>query len=137
GDVQATGNVLAQLMRQQTYSLERQSVVLARQPGVKALIQTGDPATVTSNARQYMSELNADATLLTDRAGRVLGYADRWNVGLTDLTPDPAQLRSIAPIPGLQSALDGKPWRGVVSRFGTLVVQVTVPVTIGEETWGT
>src|SRR5581483_2934624 len=69
-DVRVTGSVLAQFVRERSAALQNQSLLLARQPVLRASLGTGDPATVTDCIRDYLKQIGADAAAATDQSGR-------------------------------------------------------------------
>lgn len=127
GDVRATGNVMAQFLRERSQGVEEQLTLLARQPSLKEYIQRSDGATLKDLAEDYRQQLHADSTLLTDRDGLVMGETDTVNSFRQDRHQES----------GITEALRGEKWRGVIMRHGQMTLAVTVPIVIGPEVWGT
>src|SRR5579862_945372 len=117
-DVSTTGIVLADFVSERTLRLSDLSLLLARQPILRATIGRGDVPTVTDAARDCRQQIHADAVLITDRDGRVLAE--------TDTRVDGTGAR--AEEPGVQKALQGETWSGVVAHGKRLMLAVSVPV---------
>ena len=126
-DVRATGGVLAQLLRERGAVLLAQSVLIADDPVLHAALSTHDPATVLDTARDYRKKMGVDEVLVTDRDGRVLGDTAGRSPAGADLGREP----------GVASALDDRPWSGIVARGGRLMLTICVPIHIGAYPWGT
>ena len=123
-----TENVLTQFLNERSQSLLAESLMLVKpSTTLKQYLQMPDQATVRDIANDLRGQLGADAALITDRDGRRLGQTD----STADYQGDCSHL------PGLLVAMDGAAWTGVVSRNGKLTLQVSVPVAIGPEVWGT
>ncbi len=130
-DVRVTGGVLAQSLQERSLTLTDQCLLLAKQRVLAAVIITNDPATVAERARAYQQQFHADAVLITGRDGRTLAATDAEATdGVTDGV-------NVAQEPGIQAALGGHAWTGVVARQGRLMLSVSVPVFIGQYVWGT
>ena len=126
-DVRATGNGLAQTLRERSLSLDKQVQLLARQPALKGYIQAGDKPTLQDLAADYSKQMGAAGVALTDRDGKAL--AD--TLGPKRLGEDRSRE------PGVASALNESRWSGIVSRDGHLMIAVTEPIVIGPAVWGT
>ena len=125
--MRATGGLLAQLIQERGATLTDQCLLLSKQSVLAAVISTNDRATVSERARAYGQQFHADAVLITDREGRVLGATEGETPAQTDLHREP----------GIQAALGGQTWSGVVARRNRLMLSVSVPVFIGRYVWGT
>lgn len=125
-DVRATGGVLGRFIQDRSVTLKQQCVLLTKQPVLKAVIGTDNPATVLYTARGYRDQIHADIVVVTDRDGRVLGA--------TDGTPPRTDVSRES---GVQAALDERPGVGVVARQGRLMLADTEPVKIGQYVVGT
>lgn len=121
-DVRVTGGVLAQFVRERSAALQNQSLLLARQPVLKASIGTGDPATVTDCIRDYLKQIGADAASATDQSGRLLAETDAPGSG-PSVSAAGRSLDS-----GVEAALRGETWAGVVAHNERLMLAVSVPV---------
>src|SRR5579859_4398474 len=80
-DVHSTGGVLATLIQKNSMALRDQSLLLAHQPAFRYLIRPvsgsrSDWATFTDAARSWIKQLHADAALITDADGHLLGDTD-------------------------------------------------------------
>lgn len=126
-DVRATRAVLGEFLDERGKALTDQCELAARQPWLRAVIGTGDPATVTDCLRENLKQLHADAVLVTDRDGLLLGETDQAVSTAGPILHDP----------GTTSAIAGKAWSGVVRRQGTLTLAVSVPVYNGAYVCGT
>lgn len=153
-NVRATGRTLEQMMRERNTAQKSQCSMFARQPVLKALLgvkDSTDPTletsaagtaqsellkpddtTVTDSLREYLREMGADAALLTDRNGRRLGYASRFETSEHTIVPE-----GFVREPGVVAAKQGESWSGVLERGDSLSMAVSVPVTINQEVWGT
>jgi diguanylate cyclase (GGDEF)-like protein len=133
-DVQSTGGVLGQLVQERGTALKEQSLLLARQPVLIACIGTSDPATVTDCVTDYLNQLHADAAMVTDQSGRVLGEVEatareegrgkREEKAGDNKAPALRQSDE----PGIAAALQGQTSAGVELRYGRLMLAVSVPV---------
>jgi hypothetical protein len=65
-DVRAAGAVLTQLVHERSETLTGQCRLLALQPVLKAVIGTGDPATVLDTARDARQQIDADCVMITE-----------------------------------------------------------------------
>lgn len=127
-DVRATGNVLAQFVQEHNATLKEQCLLLSKQPVLKAVISTNDPATVTDEAKRLRGQFGADLVLITDRDGHILGVTDPATPVRADVSQEP----------GVAAALRGTPsWAGVVLRQNHLMLAVSVPILIGNYAVGT
>ncbi|HEX5323632.1 MAG TPA: HD domain-containing phosphohydrolase [Capsulimonadaceae bacterium] len=117
-DVRATRAILSGFIDERSRALTDQCLLAARQPWLRGVIGTEDPATVTDSVQENLKQLQADAVLVTDREGRLLGETD------SPITTAGAVLRD----PGTAAALGGKTWSGVIRRHGILTLAVSVPV---------
>lgn len=123
-----TETVLTEFLQERSESLLAESLMLVKpSTTLKQYLQLPDQATIRDIADDMRGQLRADAALITDRDGRLLGQTD----SMENYKGDCSQL------PGLLVALDGQTWTGVVARNGKLMLQVSVPVAIGPEVWGT
>ena len=123
-----TENVLTQFLNERSQSLLAESLMLVKpSTTLKQYLQMPDQATIRDIANDLRGQLQADAALITDRDGRVLGQTDSTNNYKSDC----------AKLPGVSIAIEGATWTGVVARDGKLMLQVSVPVVIGPEVWGT
>ena len=123
-----TETVLTEFLQERSQSLLAESLMLVKpSTTLKQYLQMPDQATIRDIANDLRGQLGADAALITDRDGRLLGQTDSAENYMSDC----------AKLPGLLVALDGATWTGVVARNGKLMLQVSVPVAIGPEVWGT
>lgn len=126
-DVRATRAVLGEFLDERGKALTDQCLLAAKQPWLRAVIETRDHATITNCLHDNLKQLHADAVLVTDRNGRLLGETDPRDITRSGMLTDP----------GTQAAIDGKIWSGVVRRQGTLTIAVSVPVYNGAYVCGT
>jgi diguanylate cyclase (GGDEF)-like protein len=117
-DVRATRAVLSELIDERSRALTDQCLLAARQPWLRGVIGTEDPATVTDSLNENLRQLQADSLIVTDRDGRLLGETDSHIVSNSTILRDP----------GTSAAIAGKVWSGVVRRRGELTLAVSVPV---------
>ena len=64
-DVQATGGVLSQLIRERSASLTDKCLLMARQPRLRYL-RGANAATIADSLGEWLPQMRADAALLTD-----------------------------------------------------------------------
>ena len=122
-DVRSTSSMLTQLVRERTTTLRDQSLLLARQTTFKYLIHPpnglrSDRATCTDTARDLIAQIHADAALITDASGRLLGETDTKTPYLADRAADP----------WVAAAMRGHTHTGVAVRGGRMLLAVAVPV---------
>ena len=125
-DVHATGGLLGRFIEDRNVTLKQQCVLLAKQPVLKGVIGTDNPATVLYTARGYRDQIHADVVVVTDRYGRVLAATD-GTAPRTDVSQEP----------GVRDALSQQPGGAVVARQGRLMLADSVPVTVGQYVVGT
>lgn len=126
-NVRSTGAVLGQIMQERSAALTSQVNLLAQQRDLAQVVGTNDPATARDSANSYKAVVHADAVVITDRDGRVLGATNGLQAG--KMAPE----REV----GIRAALAGQTWSGVIARPDHLSLSVSVPVKIGAYVWGT
>ncbi len=136
-NVRATGGVLAQFVQERSATLADQCLLLAKQGVLAAVISTHDTATVTQSAKAYQKQFHADAVVVTDRDGQVLGTSELGASELRTSEAASAEHDASGREPGTKAALGGQVWTGVVARQNRLMLAVCVPVFIGHYVWGT
>ena len=123
-DVQATGGVLSQLIRERSASLTDKCLLMARQPRLRYL-RGVNAATIADSLGEWLPQMRADAALLTDSTGHLMG-ATKALAALS--APEDSDCSHEL---GVARALDGHVWSGVVARKGRLMLGVSVPVEDG------
>src|SRR3569833_918476 len=123
----ATGSVLTQLIHERTDTLKKECRLLDDLPILKAVVQTGDPSTMSDTTRDALTQIDADAAMVTDRNGSLMALTDGGQPIRTDVRGDA----------GVSTALSGCEWSGFITRRGRLVLAVTVPIKMGPVVWGT
>ena len=126
-DVRATGNTLAQVITARSASLTQQVHLLASFPKLHGYIQLGDIPTLADIASDYAGQMKASGVVLTDRDGKVLSDTTGVFPTGSDESADP----------GINDALNGDDWNGIVAHKHQLLIAVTVPISIGPAVWGT
>jgi diguanylate cyclase (GGDEF)-like protein len=126
-NVRATGSILEYLMNKRKARLLEQATLFADLPILKACLQTGDSATVSDCANDFLTKWHADIVVATGQEGTLLGV-----VGNDAFTKQEALAQS-----GVQAALHNNSWSGIVVHHRTLMLGVSVPVLIAGENWGT
>lgn len=119
-DVEATGGVIAQLLQERNASLTDKCRLLARQPRLLYL-RSANAATVADSLGEWLPQMHADAALLTDQDGQLMGATDSREQAGKDYSRET----------GIARALDGVCWSGVILRHGQLMLVVSVPVVDG------
>ncbi|MBI1757573.1 MAG: diguanylate cyclase [Fimbriimonas ginsengisoli] len=117
--------LLTNLIRDRTLSLRSETQVVAGTPMLKALVLRPyvDEATVDDVAQENLRRMRADALILTNRDGRIIGQSG---------------LRARAnEIPGIQAALRMETWSGVVATPTKLMLATTMPILNGDYVIGT
>lgn len=126
-NVRATGSILEYLMTKRKARLLEQATLFADLPILKACLQTGDKATVTDCANDFLKKWNVDIVVATGQDGRLLGV-----VGNDVFSEQEAWAQR-----GVQAALHNRSWSGVLVHHNKLMLGVSVPVLIADENWGT
>ena len=119
-DVEATGGVLAQLLQERNAGLTDKCRLLARQPRLLYL-RSANAATIADSLGEWLPQMHADAALLTDQDGRLMGATDQREQAGKDYSRET----------GIARALDGSCWSGMILRHGQLMLGVSVPVVDG------
>ncbi len=123
-DVHTATGVLAQFIHERSRSLQDQSQLLARQPALMMRLlgrseqSSPDFATVTDCLREWLGPMRADGAVMTDQDGKIIGDTDNGVQKAVDVSGET----------GVQAAMDGNLWSGVVERNDKLMLAVTVPV---------
>ncbi len=126
GDQRAASGLLSLLLTDGTAKLREQSQLLASQSGTRQLTGSNDPHTFADSAGEYKRLLDVDAVIVTSRDASVSGAS-----GLGTAEKDRAFLR-----PGIDAALGGANWSGVLGDQNRLMLCVCVPIKIGDYVWG-
>ncbi len=124
-DARETSGVLAALVAERSSALTDRCVLLARQPVIRALIGTGDRATISDSVRDYLPQLGANGALVSDVSGNVLGTAGDVPVTNSGYAS------------GIIAAKQGTSWSGILVGRQHLMLAVSVPVFNGPDLWGT
>ena len=125
-DQRAAGGSLYLLLTDGTDKLREQSELLASQSGTRQLTGSNDPHTFTDSAGEYKQLLHVDAVVVTNRDASVSGAS-----GLGTVKENQAFLN-----PGINAALGGASWSGVLGDQNRLMLCVCVPIKIGGYVWG-
>ena len=125
-DQRAAGGLLSLLLTNSTSTLRDQSQLLASQSGTRQITGSNDPHTLADSAGEYKRLLHVDAVILTNRDASVSGTS-----GLGIVEKDRAFLK-----PGIDAALSGSTWSGVLGDQNHLMLCVCVPIKIGGYVWG-
>lgn len=125
-NVRATGAMLEHLIRERKARLMEQANLFAQVPILKACVQTGDSATVSDCANDYRQRWEVDYVLAVDRDGESIGSS-----GVLPSHNEEARLQT-----GIESALEGEDWSGIIATDKGLMLVVFVPVRVGQEPWG-
>src|SRR5688572_8583568 len=72
-DVEATGSVLAKILQERSTALTDQCSLLARQQFFFRVIKNTDSATIADSIGEWLGHIRADAALVTDGSGEILG----------------------------------------------------------------
>src|SRR5579871_372368 len=119
-DVETTGGVLARFIHEQSDALTDKCLLLAHQPRL-VYLRGANPETIADSLGEWLKQMHADAALLTDQDGHMLGATNGHTADSKDLHTSP----------GVATALQGQVWTGVVASNGILMLAVTVPVVDG------
>ena len=120
--VRSAAYVLSQLLHSRGTELTDQTRTLAR----ASVPPTGTSLYyVAKYAREAKSRINADAVMLTDASGKLLGDSSYLRANNTVVIP---KKRDYSAHPAVRSARKGKAWRGVVVRGDNLFLAVGMPV---------
>src|SRR5262249_47267596 len=118
-NVEATGGVLAELIHEQADALTDKCLLLAHQPRL-VYLRGANKETISDSLGEWLKQMHADAAVLNDQDGHLLGTTDAHKESREDLNAV-----------GVATALQGQVWTGVVARNGQLMLAVTVPVVDG------
>lgn len=124
--VRTTDSLIRRVLSLNTQAFEREGTLIADEPVLRAVIGTGDHATIVDTAKDLRTRLGCDAVVVTDRDGVVLANTDS---GVSD--------SSAATLPGIKLAAQGQLWSGVTRYADRVSLAVTVPVLNGPTLWGT
>jgi serine/threonine-protein kinase len=100
--------------------------VLGNDPKFKALVQTGDVASVSDSLQERGRDLSADFFIATDPAGVVIARSDRPGAARDDLSKDPLVMKP----------LEGEESTSIWLQGGKLFQAVAVPMRFGDELAG-
>lgn len=122
-DARSSRSVLTQVIRERGHALTDQCLLLAHQPALKQyLFGRGDRvqpdfATVSEFAQETLAPLRADAALIADEQGKVLGATNGLSKRSAEELP-----------PGYGRVLQGQSAVDLVVRHDRLMLAVSVPV---------
>jgi diguanylate cyclase (GGDEF)-like protein len=124
-DFHATDAIFRQVLDVRAESIVNQCEALARNTaGLTGFVLGGGQdaltwETVSDVAEDLRHHLDADMVLITNRTGHALGKAPHTSRDAG---------ASFATDPSVASSLDGKPWKGLLTRDGRLTLAVSIPI---------
>ncbi len=126
-DVKSARSAVSQFMKMRSEGVLAATDVFAWWPIFRGNVQKQDRRELYDLAGQFAQHVGGDAVVVTNRDGKMLTA--------TDMPSDTAG--TVLNDAGTLAALDGRPWTGMTTRGGRIMLCVVSPVSIAHFVWGT